>query len=136
MTAVYASLRKCPVCQEIRRFIGTKCRYCGNRIPTLDLELYPPVESGRCRTCHTLVAAASDGQCGLCSAKSEHLRRRKSGTLTREDKSEFAYNQRRAVAKQINQQGAPTATCNAPDPEAPGLSGDLEREDKTVPLSD
>ncbi len=132
---VTASLRMCSICQAIKRFIGTKCRTCGKRIPKSDLEFHPPVEASRCRTCQALVAATIDQQCGLCSATSEHLRRRKSGTLSREDRSEFAYHQKRK--RKIGAKQAVIATTgNTSASKAPGHPRDLEREDKTVPLSD
>ncbi len=80
-------LRRCPHCQELRRFVDLRCRVCGHK----NLDETPPIYSERCLRCKRLVAATTGGLCGLCAARAEYDHRKKTGTLTKPDRTERMY---------------------------------------------
>lgn len=89
-------LRRCPHCQEIRRFVCLRCRTCG-RIS----EISPPIYSERCPRCRRLVAATIGGLCGLCAASDEYRRRKKVGTLNKSDRVERMYAKGERMVRKI-----------------------------------
>lgn len=79
-------LRHCPRCVQIRRFLNLRCMSCGFR--NVDLAEMPAIYSERCSSCQRLVAATIGGLCGQCAARAEYDERKRSGTLSRPDRTE------------------------------------------------
>lgn len=109
---VRAVLRRCPKCNEVRRFLGRKCRMCRESIPAELLADFLPLDSIRCRRCRRLVAASVEGLCGICSVLKEFRDRIRAGlNLSRDDLHELSYTDSRMKAMVLSMKAGKHGAC-------------------------
>lgn len=117
---VQATLRRCPKCAEVRRFIGRKCRTCGLFVSLEHFDECPALDATRCRRCQRLVAASIDELCGLCAVLVEFRARIKAHPkLSRDDRSELAYTDPRLKAMADSVAARKAKHARSVDPQDP-----------------